>query len=205
MIEVKSLALEFIAIHSNKIIHFSSANDPRWTGIQVLAPRAIMQINPIGRNDVYVIRGKLFEQGREHIREHSAGTFLTRSSDADLSAGDEGAILFVYRDGSFMANQNMTIAPDALEWYETGTDGMRAAALSDDQYRVSLVAWKPGTKINLHAHRFGEEIFVLEGELCDQRGRYPAGTWLRLYSDESHAPYAEIDTVILLRNGHLRG
>lgn len=201
MIEVNFLSLESVAIHSEETIHFSAVNDPHWAGIVVLPPSAFIQINPIARNDIYVIKGRL----QEHCGAHGVGTFLTRSGDADLSASDDGAIVFMYRDSSLMADENVTIAPAALEWYDAGADGMQAAALSDGQQRVSLVSWKPGTKIKLHAHPFGEEIFVLKGELRDQRGRYPAGTWIRLHPEARHSPYAEIDTVILLRNGHLRG
>jgi anti-sigma factor ChrR (cupin superfamily) len=62
----------------------------------------------------------------------------------------------------------------------------------------------PGTRAHMHHHPRGEEIDVLEGELQDQRGRYPAGSWQRLHADPGHAPFADVDTLILLRNGHLR-
>ena len=199
MIEVKFLDLESIVIQSEETMHLSDANDPRWAGVLVFPARALIRINVITRTDIYVVKGTLHEQGRAYI----AGTFLSRSGDVELFAGGDGVIVFMYRDGRPINSENTTISPDALEWYDAGADGMRAATLSSGQQRVSLVSWKPGTKIKRHAHPFGEEIFVLKGELCDQRGRYPTGTWLRLHPDANHSPYAEIDTVILLRNGHL--
>lgn len=65
------------------------------------------------------------------------------------------------------------------------------------------VAWTRSSQMRFHNHSAGEEIFVLQGELCDQSGQYPAGTWWRLHPGTGHAPYSETDTLILLRNGHL--
>ena len=89
-------------------------------------------------------------------------------------------------------------------WQQGGVRGMRIAPLIDDYYRLMLVSWSPNTNVPYHDHPRGEEIFVLKGELQDQRGRYPAGTWQRLHPGTGHSPHVTADTLILLRNGHLR-
>jgi anti-sigma factor ChrR (cupin superfamily) len=89
-------------------------------------------------------------------------------------------------------------------WHAARAALMDVATLSEDGHGVSLVRWRPGASVPPHAHRSGEEILVLEGELRSGEERYPAGTWLRLHPDSTHAPFATTRTLILLRNGHLR-
>jgi hypothetical protein len=53
---------------------------------------------------------------------------------------------------------------------------------------TSLVRYAPGGVFRAHAHPEGEEILVLEGELCDEHGRYPEGTWIRSPHMSQHTP-----------------
>ncbi len=68
---------------------------------------------------------------------------------------------------------------------------------------VALVRWPAGERFVQHAHTGGEEIYVLEGELIDEHGRYPAGTWIRSPHLSVHAPRVEEDTLIWVKTGHL--
>jgi anti-sigma factor ChrR (cupin superfamily) len=68
---------------------------------------------------------------------------------------------------------------------------------------VSLVRWPAGERFGPHRHPGGEEIFVLSGELIDEHGRYPAGTWLRNPPGSQHHPRVEQDTVVWVKSGHL--
>ena len=43
----------------------------------------------------------------------------------------------------------------------------------------------------------------MEGELIDELGRYPAGTWIRSPDMSQHNPYVEEDTLIWVKVGHL--
>jgi anti-sigma factor ChrR (cupin superfamily) len=58
--------------------------------------------------------------------------------------------------------------------------------------------------MRFHQHPRGEEIFVLKGTLCDKYGRYAAATWQRFPPGTGHAPFAETETLIHLRNGYLQ-
>ncbi|WP_420827371.1 cupin domain-containing protein [Halochromatium glycolicum] len=64
---------------------------------------------------------------------------------------------------------------------------------------VTLVRWAPGTRCQAHTHWGGEEIFVLEGELEDEHGRYPRGTWLRSPHGSRHQPFSETGCLIYVR------
>ena len=68
---------------------------------------------------------------------------------------------------------------------------------------TALVKWPAGEKFVPHVHPGGEEIFVISGEFIDERGRYPAGTWIRSPHMSRHHPYVEVDTLILVKVGHL--
>lgn len=68
---------------------------------------------------------------------------------------------------------------------------------------TALVHWPAGEVFQVHRHEGGEEIYVISGELQDEFGRYPAGTWLRSPHLSEHLPFAEQDTVIWVKTGHL--
>jgi len=44
----------------------------------------------------------------------------------------------------------------------------------------------PGTE---HPHSGGKEIYVMRGEIRDEDGSYPAGTWLRRPPGSQHCLY----------------
>ncbi len=68
---------------------------------------------------------------------------------------------------------------------------------------VALVRWPAGEQFKPHVHIGGEEIYVIQGELLDEHGRYPAGTWIRSPHMSSHHPFVEQDTLIWVKVGHL--
>ena len=69
--------------------------------------------------------------------------------------------------------------------------------------QVALVRWPAGAHFQPHTHVGGEEIYVIEGELIDEHGRYGAGTWIRSPHMSTHNPYVEQDTLIWVKVGHL--
>tara|TARA_R110000744_G_scaffold112467_1_gene210982 strand:- start:1248 stop:1895 length:648 start_codon:yes stop_codon:yes gene_type:complete len=68
---------------------------------------------------------------------------------------------------------------------------------------VALVFWPAGEQFILHSHFSGEEIYVISGELIDELGRYPAGSWIRSPHLSQHHPFVEQDTLIWVKTGHL--
>jgi anti-sigma factor ChrR (cupin superfamily) len=53
---------------------------------------------------------------------------------------------------------------------------------------TSVVRYAPGAAFAKHAHPQGEEIVVLDGELQDDDGVYPAGTYIKNPHGSAHAP-----------------
>ena len=68
---------------------------------------------------------------------------------------------------------------------------------------TALVRWPAGEVFQSHSHFGGEEIYVIEGELIDEHGRYPAGTWMRSPHLSRHHPRVEVNTLIWVKVGHL--
>jgi anti-sigma factor ChrR (cupin superfamily) len=95
-----------------------------------------------------------------------------------------------------------TTAPDS--WRPGLVDGLSVRPLYSQEGHpesVALVRWAPGTYFQRHTHWGGEEILVLEGEFCDEHGRYPSGTWLRSPHMSQHTPFSETGCLIYVRVG----
>ena len=202
MIETKSFDLGQPVNRTRKVVSFTAIDDSRWTGIIDLPPCEQLLLDTNIHNDFYILQGELTDRAGLN---YTCGAFLNPGMDKTFAAGPEGARVFAYRDRGTPSGDHATTLPGRLGWRTGGTLGMKVASLIGAGHELMLVSWAPGTRMRFHHHPRGEEIFVLQGELQDQRGRYPAGTWQRLYPGTGHAPYSETDTLILLRNGHLHG
>ncbi len=55
---------------------------------------------------------------------------------------------------------------------------------------TSFVRFSPESVFPHHTHGGGEEIFVMDGVLEDEKGRYPTGTYIRDPIGSSHAPFS---------------
>lgn len=199
MVELHQADLKALQTCDTTHINLCAPDDARWAGIQTLAPLEMLQVQAGARHDFYVLHGGVQERGQTR----AAGTFFSRNQALTLRADAQGALLLWYRDTVARSSGHETWAHDELEWWAGAVRGMQVAPLSKLHHRVSLVRWQAGTRAALHTHPHGEDIFVLAGELRDERGAYPAGTWMRFHPGSGHAPYAEQETLILLRNGHL--
>ncbi len=71
--------------------------------------------------------------------------------------------------------------------------------------QVALVHWPAGEHFKAHSHFGGEEIYVISGELKDEHGSYPQGTWIRCPHMSRHLPFVDEDTLIWVKVGHLAG
>jgi hypothetical protein len=185
-----------------EVVNFSSADDMHWAGVVVLRPAETFALSHEARYDFYVLSGSVGIDGMEPMHR---GGFASRCDAKALQASEEGAAVFVYREQLSEHCHEVTQSAADRAWHNARAAGMHVAPLSNAGHGLTLVEWEPGARTREHDHPYGEEIFVLSGELCSRNERYPAGTWLRLRPGSRHEPFAEIPTVILLRNGHLEG
>ena len=72
----------------------------------------------------------------------------------------------------------------------------------DDRERVAIdtpsAEWFPGI-----ARGIAEEIFVLDGAIEDEEGRYAAGSWLCNPPSSQHAPFSLEGCLLYVKIGHL--
>src|SRR5262249_22358593 len=94
-----------------------------------------------------------------------------------------------------------------LPWESSPAPGVERRYLVRDEtlgVATSLVRYALGASFPEHAHPGGEEILVLEGVFADERGLYPAGTYLRNPPGSRHHPYSPNGCVIFVKLGHLK-
>lgn len=73
-----------------------------------------------------------------------------------------------------------------------GVERLMLDRVGDEVARAtSIVRYAPGSRFFAHTHGGGEEFLVLEGTFADERGEYPAGTYVRNPPGSSHAPWSE--------------
>ena len=64
---------------------------------------------------------------------------------------------------------------------------------------TSIVRYAAGSRFDRHVHDGGEEIFVLQGVFSDERGDYPAGTYLRNPPGSAHAPFSRDGCILFVK------
>lgn len=186
---------------SSRLVRFTGADDPLWSGVIVLAPGESIVLADDGRHDLLVLNGTV-GAGTRHMLE--GGDFAIRNGATQLRAGTEGAQVLAYREAGGAHCDEIIVPRDERPWRAGRTPGMLIANLCSTGHALSLLLWQPGARTRRHAHPGGEEIFVVRGELCEDE-RHPAGSWIRLHAGAWHSPHVETPTLILVRSGHLKG
>ncbi len=82
---------------SSRLVPFTEADDPLWSGAMVLAAGERVRLADGARHDLLVLGGTV-EVDAGRVLEN--GDFAILSGAAELRAGPLGAQLFAYRDAS---------------------------------------------------------------------------------------------------------
>lgn len=92
---------------------------------------------------------------------------------------------------------------DTIEWRTSPTAGVSRRMLDrigDEVARAtSIVRYDPDSRFPAHVHGGGEEFIVLEGVFQDDRGDYPAGTYVRNPPQSRHTPGSAPGCTILVK------
>ena len=140
--------------------------------------------------------------------EYPAGSYLLNPEGSTHAPRSEtGCTLFVrLRQYAGADRVHAVVNTTTMPWAPGTVAGLSVKTLyTQAAYpeRMALVRWAPGTVFRPHVHPGGEEILVLEGELCDEWGRYGPGCWLRNPHMSRHTPYSECGCLIYVRVGGL--
>src|SRR5258707_7529147 len=89
------------------------------------------------------------------------------------------------------------------EWVKSLMPGVERRMLDrvgDEVARAtSIVRYAPGTAFSPHSHLGGEEFFVLDGIFQDERGDYPAGSYVRNPPTSRHTPRSQAGCTIFVK------
>lgn len=141
------------------------------------------------RVDVFVLEGAV-ELGGQHRRE---GTYVRIPKGVEIGVqSTAGATLMVKKRGGGADGDALVLdTRDRANWAAWGGRGSEKAQLFDAGAlpEASWVGFMlPDLTIPEHSHAGGEEIFILEGELRDERGHYGPGSWVRFPVGVTHTP-----------------
>jgi len=89
------------------------------------------------------------------------------------------------------------------DWVQSPMPGVERRMLDrvgDEVARAtSIVRYAPGTVFSPHTHAGGEEFFVLDGIFQDERGDYPAGSYIRNPPTSRHTPRSQAGCTIFVK------
>lgn len=139
--------------------------------------------------------------------DYPAGTYMMNppgSAHAPRSA--TGCVLFVkLRHLGPDQQEREVVDTRTAQWHQGMVPGLTVMPLMRQGLGSTLVRWAPKTYFNPHRHVGGEEIFVVDGVLEDEHGRYPSGSWIRSPHLSMHTPLSEEGCTIFVKTGHLVG
>ncbi|MEO1481022.1 MAG: cupin domain-containing protein [Myxococcota bacterium] len=100
-------------------------------------------------------------------------------------------------------SERVVIRPEDQDWLPSPNPKVLRKPLERERAEsgetTSIVRYLPNSVFSPHSHPLGEEIYVLDGEFADEKGRYPAGTYIRNPPGSRHTPYSEIGCTLFVK------
>lgn len=156
--------------------------------------------HPMGE-EILVLEGVFSDE----TGDYPAGTYIRNPPGSKHKPfSEKGCVLFVKLDYFSPLDLESVKLQTHFAPLNPGIGNLKVMSLhSFETEHSALVYWPKGEHFQPHTHWGGEEIFVIKGELADEHGRYPQGTWIRSPHQSQHDPYAEEETLIYVKTGHL--
>ncbi|MEZ5503617.1 MAG: cupin domain-containing protein [Halioglobus sp.] len=172
------------------------------TSIVRYDPGARFSAHDHPKGEEILVLGGVFS---DETGDYAAGTYFRNPEGfrhAPFSV--EGCVILV-KLHQFQSDDTQHIVVDTRNaTFRPGAGNLQVLPLHQHKNeQVALVRWPAGERFQEHGHPGGEEIYVISGELRDEHGSYPSGTWIRSPHMSRHFPYAEVDTLIWVKVGHL--
>ncbi|WP_434362285.1 cupin domain-containing protein [Parasalinivibrio latis] len=157
-------------------------------------------IHPMGE-EILVLDGVFSDE----TGDYGKGTYIRNPPGSRHSPFSKyGCIIFV-KLNQFLPDDLETVRIDTLsaKWV-LGIGNLSVLPLHEFKHKnTSLIRWPAGERLKPHCHFGGEETYVISGELEDEFGRYPKGSWMRCPHMSEHTPVALEDTLVWVKTGHL--
>lgn len=175
----------------------------RATSLVRYAPKSYFSSHTHGGGEEFLVLEGVFSD--EH-GDYPAGTYVRNPiGSSHMPHSEKGCIILVkLHQFDEDDTQQFSIDTRTADFLPGSAPGLTVLPLhSHKNESCALVRWAPGTVFTPHRHYGGEEIFVLEGTLSDERGDYTVGTWLRSPHMSQHHPFSEQGCLIYVKTGHL--
>ena len=137
-----------------------------------------------------------------------AGTYLLNPEGfRHAPFSRDGCTLFVkLRQFPGLARRHVAVATDSLPWQSsTESDVAIKPLYSQPEFgdAMRLERWSAGAAPRTAVYPAGAELFVLDGTLEDETGRFGAGTWLRFPLGAAHRPASQSGCTLYVKEGGL--
>lgn len=156
--------------------------------------------HPLGE-EILVLEGTFSDETGDF---HAGTYFRNPSGFVHAPFSREGCVILVklhqFQPGDL---RRLAIETRKATW-QALQPGLQALLLHEfGSERVAMYRLAPGQSGSGQVQPQGEEVYVLEGEVRDADGVYPAGTWLRRPPGSAHRLVATRAALLWVKSGHL--
>ena len=156
--------------------------------------------HPLGE-EILVLAGTFSDE----TGDYPAGTYFRNPEGFRHAPFSKSGCVILVKLHQFQAGDNRHVCIDtATARWLPGGDSREILELHQfNGESVALARWPAGAQCQVQVPPGGEEIYVLSGELIDELGRYPRGTWIRNPPMGSRRSRVERATLVWTKTGHL--
>ncbi len=152
--------------------------------------------------EIFVLEGVYSDQRGDH----GPGSYLLNPEGHRHAPWSQpGCVIFVkLRQYAGDGREYVEVHREARPWQPSDHDGVETKLLyADPRFpdATRLERWSSGAAPGERHYPGGAELFVIEGALADENGRYGPGSWLRLPPGAKHTPRSDGGAVVYLKTG----
>ena len=176
----------------------------RATSLVRYAPASAFPAHGHALGEEFLVLDGIFSD--EH-GDYPAGTYVRNPPNSrHTPRTGPGCCIFVkLRQMQPAERDRIVIDSNIVEWRDAGQSGAKRLSLfSDTREQVSLQRLEAGAGPGDMDCPGGEEIFILSGDLRDEFGIYPAGTWIRNPAGFRRTLGSNGGATYWTKRGHLR-
>lgn len=188
-----------------KMLERDGGEVARATSLVRYAPGSRFEAHSHGGGEEFLVLEGTFS---DQHGDYPAGTYVRNPIDSTHAPSSRAGCVILVKllQMTDPGERRLVVDTRARQWQPGAPGGPERMPLFRGEgaaETVSLVRFAPGTAITDDLHPGGEELYVLEGVLEDEYGRYPAGTWLRQPDGSRHSPSSREGCTLWVKRGHL--
>lgn len=178
----------------------------RETALYRFEPGAALPAETLARRmEFFVLEGRL----SDGLDSYGQYTFVMNPPDTQVTlSSDEGAMCYLKLRNPFRETfQRMVVDTAKVDWLPFGHRAAKVVHFYRDPHGIETNRFGevfPDQQIPSHDHAMGEETFIVDGRIMDERSTYEKGTWFRFPIGLPHAPYTkDASCKMYIREGDL--